>query len=437
MKSLRSGFTLVELIVVVVVLSILSWLGFVSYLDYTSSTRDSARISDINSINKALELEKVNKWKYIIPDDKIDILESSNTIAYQWVLWENNLILLDYKGSGLDPMDKNYHNYMVNKAGNRYQIVMFLENQSDDSIHTIDVNSDYKWRYPYVFGDDMWMLFDDTFLSAHLDGNNIDITVTDYNYTWIINNNLSVNWDHLQLNVLWSVIKYGFYDWCKELLEQNKSVKRLDTKYTFLINNQLQSIYCDMTFDWGWWTIVSMNAWWYKADGSRVRNFFNTWVEWYIASIDSDISSKWNLSDLWKDNLSKDIYIQCYSDNPQFVWYNNPLVIFNYKKSDITKLTNETKVWEKFSSDILDWKVNGYRFKIHTDYGTSSSQVESMYIYDAESDGTRWKRIFHGAGWNKIYLDKDNATYSQAYINWLDDVRQDLNSTNYCITAIR
>jgi len=61
------AFTLVELIVVIVILAILATIAFLSFNSYSSSSRDSVRLSDINSLNKSLELFNINASKYPDP----------------------------------------------------------------------------------------------------------------------------------------------------------------------------------------------------------------------------------------------------------------------------------------------------------------------------------------------------------------------------------
>gem|GEM_PF-1099937 len=66
-KKYFNAFTLVELIVVIVILAILATIAFLSFNSYSSSSRDSVRLSDINSLNKSLELFNINAAKYPDP----------------------------------------------------------------------------------------------------------------------------------------------------------------------------------------------------------------------------------------------------------------------------------------------------------------------------------------------------------------------------------
>jgi prepilin-type N-terminal cleavage/methylation domain-containing protein len=56
MKKLNKAFTLVELIVVITILAILATISYIYLNNYTIDARDTARLTDINSINKALKV---------------------------------------------------------------------------------------------------------------------------------------------------------------------------------------------------------------------------------------------------------------------------------------------------------------------------------------------------------------------------------------------
>lgn len=56
MKSLKKGFTLVELIIVITILVVLATIAFITLGDYPVQSRDSKRISDIANIAKKVSI---------------------------------------------------------------------------------------------------------------------------------------------------------------------------------------------------------------------------------------------------------------------------------------------------------------------------------------------------------------------------------------------
>lgn len=54
--SVRSGFTIVELLIVIVVIGILAAISIVAYNNVAAKARDSQRLQDVATINKALDM---------------------------------------------------------------------------------------------------------------------------------------------------------------------------------------------------------------------------------------------------------------------------------------------------------------------------------------------------------------------------------------------
>lgn len=64
MNKSRSGFTIVELLIVIVVIGILAAITIVAFNGVQKRARDNTRSSDIASLQKALELYRVDHGKY-------------------------------------------------------------------------------------------------------------------------------------------------------------------------------------------------------------------------------------------------------------------------------------------------------------------------------------------------------------------------------------
>lgn len=63
-KNKNSGFTIVELLIVIVVIGILAAITIVAYNGIQQRSRDARRLSDITSVNKALQLYYADNGSY-------------------------------------------------------------------------------------------------------------------------------------------------------------------------------------------------------------------------------------------------------------------------------------------------------------------------------------------------------------------------------------
>ncbi len=90
------AFTLVELIIALTILMILWIISFISIQWYTQRARDASRISDIQTIVKALEVQKIKSNNYPIPTDGIEVTYSWAEVWTQWVVWKSVVYAVDW-----------------------------------------------------------------------------------------------------------------------------------------------------------------------------------------------------------------------------------------------------------------------------------------------------------------------------------------------------
>lgn len=64
MPKTKSGFTIVEILIVIVVIGILASISIVAYNGVQSRSRDAKRLSDVQAIQKSLELYKTDRGTY-------------------------------------------------------------------------------------------------------------------------------------------------------------------------------------------------------------------------------------------------------------------------------------------------------------------------------------------------------------------------------------
>lgn len=142
----QNGFTLVELIVVMAILAILGTLGFISIQGYSGSARESARLSNLNILERGLEVHAAATGTYPIPEDYILLSASGNTIGYQW--YAKGIVLESIRTSGQlrDPSDQSYFTYSTNANRTRMQILGFME--KPDTLTVIPaINTAYAGGY--------------------------------------------------------------------------------------------------------------------------------------------------------------------------------------------------------------------------------------------------------------------------------------------------
>lgn len=80
----QQGFTIVELLIVIVVIGVLAAITIVAYNGIQGRARDSQRISDVRSIQKALEIYKTQKGSYPPSTATTTAICASHTNGYSY-----------------------------------------------------------------------------------------------------------------------------------------------------------------------------------------------------------------------------------------------------------------------------------------------------------------------------------------------------------------
>ncbi|MDD2908097.1 MAG: prepilin-type N-terminal cleavage/methylation domain-containing protein [Candidatus Gracilibacteria bacterium] len=131
MKVIKNAFTIVELVVVITILSILGTIAFVSYLGYTANARDSVRVTDIENINKVLDIFESKHGFYPQPDGSFNVNYSGTTAWTQGYFGDENL----KKTEGLsvipvDPLTGSNYAYSVSNNKKEVEFASILEDSS-------------------------------------------------------------------------------------------------------------------------------------------------------------------------------------------------------------------------------------------------------------------------------------------------------------------
>nr|MDD3720606.1 hypothetical protein [Candidatus Gracilibacteria bacterium] len=163
----KYGFTFIELIITVTIVIIIGTIGFMSYSNYISDGRDASRIAHLGELENSFN---TYKFKNILPspDKNIEVRVDGVVAGYQGYLSESILKQIDYTGveGGKDPKDKIFYTYYSSRDFKSFQLLGFLENESNINeisyiiSKTYAGNIDYEDRYPYMVGDKLGILLE-------------------------------------------------------------------------------------------------------------------------------------------------------------------------------------------------------------------------------------------------------------------------------------
>jgi len=125
----KSAFTLIELVIGITIISILGTLATLYFFNSFENSRDSARVTDIENIIKNLEIFRVEKWIYPIPDNATDISYSGAVAWTQGTFGANASKNLGVFGSNYpqDPFYETDYAYSTTNNGREFQIAALLE----------------------------------------------------------------------------------------------------------------------------------------------------------------------------------------------------------------------------------------------------------------------------------------------------------------------
>ena len=334
----QKAFTLVELIVVVTILAILATIGFVSYSSYLTWVRDTNRIAQMTSLSDWLNLYSTTN-DLPIPEDNVEVSVNSNLIAYQWYAGANILETINFTKGWLDPKDNTFFSYYLTRDRRYFQLMWFLEESADlttqntlplkkgvpegEGIFSQAKAVNLQDRIPTVSGNKLWILT--SIENEPIQNLNVDIDIwnTTNIYNAYLTNTKILTWSWSNLFWLEWIVKvwWNWKKWlysCKNILDKWKS--RWDGVYTLAVSGRTFQAYCDMTTDWGGWTMlfnrkaVSLSI---EDCWNSTNEFINGDVCWKPSDFSKDksysiwfenkifLESVWNLLNWWTQILSK------------------------------------------------------------------------------------------------------------------------------------
>lgn len=448
-KLYLSAFTLVELIVVIVILSILATIAFLSFNSYSSNSRDSVRLSDINNINKSLEIFNINAAKYPDPTNiYMTVMYNWWVIFEQGKLWDTVITNIQkISKKPIDPLTSKEYIYSVNITNTSYQLKADMESKP-----TIWYNWVSNWKYG----------IENVFKTTYADWNSWSICYIKWNFNWLMEKTNTWNTNYI-LAIPWLVISDTW-----------SQASNINIDYNTLSGKVLCNWYnypCIITytptvvFAWTWNTVPTTSSEieeimvklqsaysWSNSSSSNptISNLLNsTWTA--LVSLWSSMVSKvgvnsvwggveipigsndcsaWNYSWAWTQTYS---LTSTLSDTNYITWTTN-ITIDNWTKTYSAKLTcnswsmsvsNESVTWGSCNSGYnwnwwttscdpnACWTSNGQFLSTTPSTNLCWAWVASSVVYSSSGWSYTWT-----CWWTANCKAYDNYTVSLLHFDW-------------------
>jgi len=138
LRSKQTGFTIVELLIVIVVIGILAAITIVAFNGVQKQARDTERTSEIKSMQKAIEMYKVENGEYPLQEDGVA------NAGYSMSLIESLLVPKYMSALPKEPNSTAPYQYVRGTGKDSYAIRAMYE--SKPQCHLGTNNSAYWWN---------------------------------------------------------------------------------------------------------------------------------------------------------------------------------------------------------------------------------------------------------------------------------------------------
>ena len=437
--KIKKGFTLVELIIVITILVILATIAFVSFQNYTKDARDSNRLMSIKNIQNWLEWFQIKTWIYPEPENSINILAWTSTITKQWYFWESQSDIINIDKLPLDPLDWTKYIYSINNNKNKYQLLSYLEANSQLSFINETYADDLSKRNIKSFWNDLWIILNQ-------DKTNITWTWFDIlSNTW---NLYSLIFTDNDITLSWSEIFTNVYNKREDLL-RDESLASLDDSLVWYWNMET------VCKDWSCWI---WNDWKLK-DLSKYSNHgtcYNwtsswscsivwpkivdwNWKSWKAMSFDwiDDYIDYWNLNfDYTNFTVFISVKTKSYNSNQEKYPIHVTNLIWKWNRNS----SNQWYIWYKWPGDsnLPATHISFVYWDNWTKWPSYSLEKINMKVYNtfvgkvepnSQNLYINWKLIdskilTHNSVTNSFNLEIANSSYLDSYLAWdIDELR--------------
>ena len=386
-KNSKKAFTLVELIVVITILAILGTIAFLSFTSYSASARDSVRISDMTNISKWLTLMYAKWWKYISPDNSVNIMLSWAIVNYQWFAWARTLSTIWLSSWWKDPKDGSYYTYTTNSSQDKYELLGFLEDKGNVNLSynpfwydkTAAASTDYSDRFVHLRWDWLWILLSSwTLTPVQTSWTWVELTTSWSGYSLYLDDKNSTSWT-------WASLVTTFALSNKQVASQDSSLvgfwKFDEWNWTTVSDSSIYNH--TWTFAWSpswvagrsWWGL-KLSAWNYVRISAiwAYDNFWSSsfsvsaWFKWNTPWAQSCIASIAWSSQWWRFGYSWNLPYYLYWDGSNYyeagVWsksvtdgnWHNITINYLHDAQMVSAYVDWALVWTWYTS--ITWSAN-------------------------------------------------------------------------------
>lgn len=249
------AFSILEIVVILFIVILIWSVAYSSFLIFSKNSRDATRTSDISYIWVWLNNYKAKNGVFPSNSGAIEVTSMWEIVNNQWFVSSDILESIGIPDVLTDPDRNVEYTYVTDSTDSKYQLLALLENNWDEGD-----NINFWKRIPYTYWSELWVFLniaDNTPIQETIN-ENIELEYWIFgNYIVYLNDDKYAQNQDIKVEMWFRINPIAS---CQHILKNGDS--HWDGIYT--INpDKLEEfeVYCDMTTDWGWWTLFYANNW--------------------------------------------------------------------------------------------------------------------------------------------------------------------------------